>query len=147
MIPIEPIPRTYAAHVLAVGDAAGQTKPTTGGGLYYGLLCARIAAETLCEGLRDGELSARRLAQYEHRWRALLGRELQTALWFRRLIEGLSDQGLDGLFKLVQQNGFMQLVERRANFDWHRDLILGVSRKPRFVVALAQGLLRSCLPA
>ena len=43
-IPLKPLSRTYAERLIVVGDAAGQVKPTTGGGIYYGLLCADIAA-------------------------------------------------------------------------------------------------------
>ena len=38
--------RTYADRVLAVGDAAGLVKPTTGGGIYYSVLSAELAAGT-----------------------------------------------------------------------------------------------------
>ena len=43
-IPLKPLPRTYGDRLIVAGDAAGQVKPTTGGGIYYGLLCADIAA-------------------------------------------------------------------------------------------------------
>jgi digeranylgeranylglycerophospholipid reductase len=46
-IPLRPLRRSYSDRVLVVGDAAGQVKPTTGGGVYYGLLCAEIAADTM----------------------------------------------------------------------------------------------------
>ena len=50
-----PLRQSYAERVLVIGEAAGQVKATTGGGIYYGLLAARIAAETdqpgLCQGL------------------------------------------------------------------------------------------------
>ena len=36
---------------LAVGDAAGLVKPTTGGGIYYGLLTGHLAAEVLSGAL------------------------------------------------------------------------------------------------
>jgi len=35
--------RTYADNILTVGDAASQVKPTTGGGIVFGLACGRIA--------------------------------------------------------------------------------------------------------
>ena len=41
-----PIEKTYANGFLAVGDCASQVKPTTGGGVIFGLTCAKIAAET-----------------------------------------------------------------------------------------------------
>ncbi|GAH60574.1 unnamed protein product, partial [marine sediment metagenome] len=46
-IPLGTLPRTYSDRMIVVGDAAGQVKPTTGGGIYYGLLCADIAANCL----------------------------------------------------------------------------------------------------
>lgn len=147
MIPIEPIPKTFGDRVVAVGDAAGQTKPTTGGGLYYGLLCAQLAAETLGTQLGVDRLAARDLAVYERRWRERLGPELRVASAFRHLVERLSDRDLDHLFRLARRDGFMRLIERRANFDWHRQLIAEVCRKPRFSMALFQGFLRSWLSA
>ena len=46
-----------------VGDAAGQVKPTTGGGIYYALRASEIAAETLHQALGHMDLSASRLKQ------------------------------------------------------------------------------------
>ena len=46
-IPLKPLRRTSGNRVIVVGDAAGQVKPTTGGGIYYGLLCADIAVDVL----------------------------------------------------------------------------------------------------
>ena len=34
-IPLRPLRKTYSNRVLVVGDAAGQVKPTTGGGIFY----------------------------------------------------------------------------------------------------------------
>jgi digeranylgeranylglycerophospholipid reductase len=77
-IPLKPLSRTYGERLIAVGDAAGQVKPTSGGGIYYGLLAADIAAATLHEALEDDDLSAKRLARYQRGWRKKLGRELRT---------------------------------------------------------------------
>lgn len=124
MIPITPLARTYATRVVAVGDAAGQTKPTTGGGLYYGLLCATLAAETLIQGFQEGDLSAGYLARYQARWRQLLGRELRTAARFRWLFEHLSDRELEQIVEVLRQDGLLQFLEEQADFDWHRRTIL-----------------------
>lgn len=91
MIPLVPLSRTCTDRVVVVGDAAGQVKPTTGGGIYYGLLCADMAAETLHEAICANDLSARRLSDYEHKWRARLSGELRTGYFARRLYEKLND--------------------------------------------------------
>ncbi len=49
-----PIKRTYANGFLAIGDCASQVKPTTGGGVIFGLTCAKIAAQTANEALQKG---------------------------------------------------------------------------------------------
>jgi len=143
MIPIAPLSKTYSDRVVAVGDAAGQTKPTTGGGLYYGLLCARIAAEVIANGIRRRDLSSRSLAEYERRWRHVLRRELAAASRFRRLFERLSDADIDRLFAFLAQDGFMKRLERNMDFDWHRNAILQTLQERPLAGILLGGALRS----
>ena len=47
ILPLAPIPRTFADRVLAIGDAAGLVKATTGGGIYYSLVSGDMAADVL----------------------------------------------------------------------------------------------------
>ena len=47
-----PIDRSYADGFLAVGDCASQVKPTTGGGVIFGLTCAREAAEVASQATK-----------------------------------------------------------------------------------------------
>ena len=54
--------------MLAVGDAAGLVKPTTGGGIYYGLISGRLAANAL-----DAALCAERLRAFDQSYRTLKG--------------------------------------------------------------------------
>ena len=92
-IPLRPLGRTYGERVVVVGDAAGQVKPTTGGGIYYALRASEIAAETLHQALGHMDLSASRLKQYERGWRALLSQELELEYSARRgAVEGLPDR-------------------------------------------------------
>src|SRR5262249_57813008 len=44
ILPLAPIGRTYGTRVLAVGDAAGLVKPTTGCGIYYSVVSPAAAA-------------------------------------------------------------------------------------------------------
>jgi flavin-dependent dehydrogenase len=125
-IPLRPLPRTYGERLIAVGDAAGQVKPTSGGGIYYGLLCADIAADTLHEALQDGDLSAGRLARYERGWRKKLGRELRTGYWFRKIFERLSNRQIDGIFRIIKAGGIDEalLKAEDVSFDWHGRTIM-----------------------
>ncbi len=119
------IPLGVAEHavsdgVIGVGDAVGQVKPTSGGGIYYGLLGADAAAETLVVALEAGDLSARGLQPYEHRWRAALVPEIRQGYALRRLIEQLPDSVVESCHRLLGVPGLKRLLLAAApNFDWH----------------------------
>jgi flavin-dependent dehydrogenase len=137
-IPLKPLPRTYGERLLVIGDAAGQVKPTSGGGIYYGLLGADIAADTLHQALADGDLSAQRLARYQREWRKRLGRELRIGYWARRLFERLSDRQMDRIFEIVKARGIDEalLKAEDISFDWHSQTILRLMRYQTVAKAL-----------
>lgn len=130
ILPLGPINRTFADRVVAVGDAAGLVKPTTGGGIYYGMLSGGFAAEVLDERLRGDALDRRALQPYETRWRRRLGREIDAGLMFRRLASKLSDDSIDALIELGRTNGVVPLIARTASFNWHRSAALALLGHP-----------------
>jgi geranylgeranyl reductase family protein len=130
MLPLSPIERTYGERLLVVGDAAGLVKATTGGGIYYSLLSASLAADTLADALEAGRLDAAALAEYERRWRARLQPELDAQLSLRRVAEQLTDAQIEGLFDLARTDGVMPIVRRTARFNEHRTLILALLKHP-----------------
>ncbi len=130
LLPLAPIPRTYADRLLVVGDAAGLVKPTTGGGIYYSIVSAGIAAEVLGDGLRCDALDAASLSQYQTRWRSRLMPEFRAQLAMRMLAQRLDDGEIDALFELAQTDGVMPIVRRTAQFNRHRNLIAALFRHP-----------------
>lgn len=132
MLPLGPVRRTYATRLLAVGDAAGLVKPTTGGGIYYGLLSGRWAAETLDGALRKDQLDARRLRAYETRWRDRLGPEIRAGLAFRTITARLDDRAISTLIELASVENLVPMLKRTANFNWHRDTALALLRNTAF---------------
>ncbi|MBI2850917.1 MAG: NAD(P)/FAD-dependent oxidoreductase [Chloroflexi bacterium] len=125
-IPLKPLARTYGDRVLVVGSAAGQVKPTTGGGIYYGLLCADIAADNLHEALESDNLTAKNLAEYEKQWKKKLGREIANGHLARRIYEMLSDRQIDGIIDIIVANGIDEalLSSDDLSFDWHGMIVL-----------------------
>lgn len=77
-IPIGPPDRVTSHRGFLIGDAAAQTKPFTGGGILYGMTAADLAAETI------DPTDPATLDDYEHAWRAELGREITLGRWIRR---------------------------------------------------------------
>jgi len=130
--PVPAVPRhpTWGDRVLSVGDAAGQVKMTTGGGIYYGLLGARMASEVLCEGLRRGRLSAPHLARYQRVWQRVLGPEQRAGQVLRKLVLSAADETLDDIFRRAERLGLSRYLVEMLDFDWHARpslwLLLGV---------------------
>ena len=122
-----------------VGDAAGQVKPTTGGGIYFGLLSAEIAVNTLHQGLVNDTLSARDLADYEREWKRKLGWELRIACYARKFYERLSDQRVERLFDVIKSHGIEQalLEDEGLSFDWHHRAISRLMKHRMVSKALA----------
>jgi geranylgeranyl reductase family protein len=117
ILPLGPVAKTYGPRLLAVGDAAGLVKPTTGGGIYYSLLSAKLAVETLTDALARGDLGAHALAEYERRWRAHLDAELSTQRSLRLLAQRMRDEDIESLFELALTDGVMPIVRRTAMFN------------------------------
>ena len=127
-IPLQALARTYGERLLVVGSAAGQVKPTTGGGIYYGLLCADIAANHLNRALNSDNLSAENLSSYQREWRKRLGVELRIGYWARKLYERLGDRQIDQVFDIIESNGIDEalLKAEDLSFDWHSKVVLRV---------------------
>jgi flavin-dependent dehydrogenase len=134
--------KTYGNRVLAVGDAAGQTKPTTGGGIYYALISAQAAAHAALTAFEKGDFSEKILRAYQEEWREKLGPEMKIGSFFRRLGERLTDEEIDALFRVVGSDGILSVIEREARFDWHAGVIRFALRHPSLAKIFLRGLFR-----
>ena len=126
MLPLASVKRTYADRVLAVGDAAGLVKPTTGGGIYYSVVSGEIAADVLDTRLATNDLSASALREYEQRWRGRFQSEFTAQLALRFVAQRMRDSDIDALFTLATTDGILPLVRQTARFNRHRDFILAL---------------------
>ncbi len=142
LLPLAPARRSYGHRVLTVGDAAGLTKPTTGGGIFYSLLSGQFAAETLTGALRRDRLEAGDLRAYEGRWRARLGPHLWISSSVRRLFARLGDQELETLLEAIASEDVQRVIRYTARFNWHGELIRTLLRQPGVKSTLFQTFLR-----
>jgi len=134
-----PIPAPFSSKVcsdgvLLVGDAAGQVKPLTGGGVYTGLSCARIAAPVVAEALRK-EPSKKALQPYERGIKKKFGMEIELGLRARRAFCRLSDDDLNALVELLGDEDVRKIVSENFDFDDHGKLL-------RALLVKAPGILR-----
>jgi geranylgeranyl reductase family protein len=129
-LPLAPLKQTYADRVIVLGDAAGLVKPTTGGGIYYSLVSAAIAAATVAPALQRDDLTASPLSAYQTQWRKRLGAELRWQLVLRRVAQRLTDAQINSLFELARTDGLMPLLRQTAAFNHHREFIIALLKHP-----------------
>jgi digeranylgeranylglycerophospholipid reductase len=132
ILPLGPVSRTYAPRLLAVGDAAGLVKPTTGGGIYYSLVSAQIAADTLDEALGADDFREARMRRYEAQWRERLGPEIRIGLAFRTLVARMNDRAIDAVVELARIDGLVPMLRQTADFNWHRQSALALLKHAQF---------------
>ncbi len=128
--------RTYAEGILTVGDAASQVKPTTGGGIVFGLACGQIAGETAARAALKGDTSSAQLSGYEKAWRQLIGFDLHAMTWLRRLLYRLSDEQFDRIFRIAHQLEAEEILNRAADIDFQGKTMLSLARDPRFFITI-----------
>lgn len=129
-LPVAPLSHTCGERIVVVGEAAGQVKVTTGGGIYYGLLCAEIAARTIKAAFDQGDFSPAFIQRYEQEWRKLLAGELRWGGWARKVYAHLSDPQMEQLFNLARSSHILSsIVEADGfSFDWHSRAISEIPR-------------------
>ena len=140
LLPLAPIGRTFADRMLTIGDAGGIVKATTGGGIYYSLLTASLAAATLITALKADTLSAAALSHYERAWQRRLGGEMRAQQRLRAIAHRLTDEDMDAFFELAHTDGVMPILRRTARFNRHRDAIVALLRHPPARRVLLRGL-------
>lgn len=122
-IPLKPIELTHGDRVLVVGDAAGQIKPITGGGIYYSLLCGDIAASVLNKCLDSGNLTSDALSEYETLWKAEIGKEIHTSYVIRKFVEKIPRKIQTQLVKVAKVNSVIEdLIINKGMFDNHSQI-------------------------
>ncbi len=118
-IPLGPPKKTVTDGVMLVGDAAGQVKPTSGGGIYMGAVCAKIAGEVAARASRK-EAS---LEEYEKRWRSAVGRELAIGMRIHKSLGKLSDENLNEFIAFLNKPEIREVITEYGDMD-HPSILL-----------------------
>ena len=135
VIPVGPARRSVADRVALVGDAAGQAKPTSGGGVYTGLRCVEHLAPVAIRALETGDCSARALQPYHDAWRGDIGRELWLGTKLRHAFLSLSDRDMDELWRVLGRDEVLAILNRHGDIDYPSRVAFALLRR-------APGLLR-----
>jgi digeranylgeranylglycerophospholipid reductase len=136
-----PISKAYSNGFLAVGDAASQVKPTTGGGVIFGLTCAKIAAQVASEAIRRNDVSSNCLRLYQKRCRDMLGFDFNVMLRMRKFLDSLSDERVDEALRFCARLGLNSSLQNVEEIDFQGRILLTVLNKPAIWAALAYFLM------
>ncbi len=118
-IPLGSPAKTTTEDVMLVGDAAGQVKPTSGGGIYMGAVCAKIAGEVAARASRKET----RLSEYEKRWRSAVGRELGIGMRIHKSLGKLSDENLNEFVAFLNKPEVREAITEYGDMD-HPSVLL-----------------------
>jgi len=132
-----PIDRTYANGFLAVGDCASQVKPTTGGGVIFGLTCAKIAAETANKAIKQVYFFSDALQIYQKRCSDLLNFDFMVMLRLRRFLNSLSDTKVDEMLRVCSKLGVGKALRNEDEIDFQGKMLAKSLAKPSIIAAFA----------
>lgn len=95
MIPLGGRPSSYGERLMLIGDAAGQVKPISGGGLYPAFKSAEALKDVANIAFETNDFSVKNMFQYERKWKVDLGKELKNGYRLRRAYVKFTDADLD----------------------------------------------------
>lgn len=110
--------KTVFGKIALVGDAAGQTKATTGGGIIFGCSCARELADAV---LADD------LESYEQRWRKKYGNDLGLHVQIRKFLNKVN---YDELLAIVKKEKLESFISLYGDMDRPQNLVSEVLKRP-----------------
>ncbi|MEM3841630.1 MAG: NAD(P)/FAD-dependent oxidoreductase [Candidatus Micrarchaeaceae archaeon] len=113
IIPIGTRKYTAKDNVLLVGDAAGQVKATTGGGIIFGGACAIVAADAIEKNIAKGTP----LEIYDKMWRALYGMDLYMHRALYSYYSKSSDKGIEMALWLADILGVGNFLGKYGDMD------------------------------
>ncbi len=116
-----PIKKFIDKKTVTVGDAAGQAKPTTSGGIYTSGMGGLLAGRAISKFLKSNNESD--LEEYPKQWKKQFGDEFEKQIWARKLLERIDNSTINKLFDLVTPEIIKEISEKE-DFDFHTSSIV-----------------------
>ena len=142
MIPLGTLKKTYADNVIVVGDAAAQVKPTSGGGLYPGLLCAKNMFSVIDKAFEKSDFSEKILKHYHKNWTKEFGSELNRGMNFRSIYKKLSDAQMDNYVKKFNDPKIIEILNSYGDIDYPSKLVKPLLKKMPFLLKLIPNIIK-----
>jgi geranylgeranyl reductase family protein len=116
-----PIKDFISGDVVIAGDAAGQSKPTTAGGIYSCAMGGLLAGNAITKYLETNEHS--QLQQYQKFWHDKFGKEFEKQRLARKILERVDNKTIDMIFDTVTPE-IISEISNKDDFDFHATSIV-----------------------
>ncbi|WP_042687138.1 NAD(P)/FAD-dependent oxidoreductase [Candidatus Nitrosotenuis chungbukensis] len=116
-----PIENFVSGNTVIVGDAAGQSKPTTAGGIYscgIGGIYAGRAISKFLETKKQDDLES-----YQKAWIEKFGKEFERQSFARKMLERLDNKSIDAIFDALTPEMIAD-ISNNDDFDFHTSAII-----------------------
>ncbi|MGD8299336.1 MAG: NAD(P)/FAD-dependent oxidoreductase [Nitrosopumilaceae archaeon] len=140
-----PIKKFVENKTVIVGDAAGQAKPTTSGGIYTSGMGGILAGKAISKFLKSNKISD--LEEYQKSWIKQFGEEFEKQLWARKILERIDNNTINKLFEAITPDIIKEISEK-DDFDFHAGSIvklLGVKGSVKTAQAIIGSELKKLL--
>ena len=140
-----PIEKFTEGKTVIIGDAAGQAKPTTAGGIFTSGMGGIYAGQAISKFLEtDDEI---KLEQYQKKWMERFGKEFEKQSFARKILERIDNKTINKLFESITPEIIKEISEK-DDFDFHTSSIiklLGIKGSIKTAQALLGGELKKLL--
>ena len=116
-----PIKRFVDDRVVIVGDAAGQAKPTTAGGIFTSGMGGVYAGQAISKFLKTNEKTD--LLNYQKKWTERFGKEFDKQMLARKILERIDNETINKLFESITPEIIKEISEK-DDFDFHTSSIV-----------------------
>jgi len=134
-----PIKNFVSKDVVTVGDAAGQSKPTTAGGIYSCGMGGIMAGKAIAKYLETNDDF--QLIQYQESWYSKFGKEFEKQQLARKVLQKIDNKTVDKIFDMITPE-ILSEISSKDDFDFHTASIIKLLGVRKSLVA-AQNLVGS----
>ena len=141
-----PIKEFVNKDTIIVGDAAGQAKPTTAGGIFSCGMAGIMAGKAIAMALKTGDPS--KLANYQKMWKGKFGSEFEKQGIARKVLSRIDNQTINKLFSSITPE-IIDDISKKDDFDFHTSSIfklLGLKGTLSAASSLMSGELKKIIP-
>ena len=131
-----PIPKLYLNGFMVLGDAASLVKPTTGGGIIFGLRSSIIAANIANMAIDNNNFSSDILKLYQINYMNAFNFDFLIMLKIRAFLNSLSDNKFSKILRFCKRIGLNNSIRNVNEIDLQGRTLLKAILKPAVSITL-----------